>query len=61
MRQDVAYVNRKKGETSKYLDVRQNELKKFLEKKQQRSKEEFVIKKTVLTDEFKDSVENLID
>jgi hypothetical protein len=34
MRQDVAYVNRKKGETSKYLDVRQKELKKFLEKKQ---------------------------
>ncbi len=48
MRQDVAYVNKKKGETSKYLDVRQNELKKFLELKQLRSKEEFIVKKTVL-------------
>ena len=58
---DVKFIKQQEKETSKALEHRKKELEIFLEKKQQRSKDEFIIKQTVLKESFGDAIQRLIE
>lgn len=60
LKDDHGFIDKKHGETTQSLWERRKELEKVIEKKQQRSKEEFMVKKQVLTDQLGSSVTNII-
>jgi hypothetical protein len=60
MREEHGFIDKKHGETTSTLYQRRKELEKIIEKKQQRSKEEFMVKKQVLSEKLKGSVINII-
>ena len=60
LKEEHSFIGKKHGETTQTLYHRRKELEKLIEKKQQRSKEEFMVKKQVLTEQLKGSVTNII-
>ena len=57
---EQGFIKKKSSETSKQLNKRYDEIKTLIANKQKRSKEEFDMKKDVLQNSFKASVDSLI-